>query len=109
MIAKFQLLACFAVACGQGSKEPSAAEHSERVLMSATTRDVLSPARVLQTTRKVTSKLISIKTGEGTLLTTPDHLFARFSGGWVPAGQLPSAHGLRATAASTSPLARRPG
>jgi hypothetical protein len=87
-VAKFQFLACFAVACGQGSSEPSAAGHSERCLMSASTRDVLSPARVLQTTHKVTSKLVSIETAEGTLLTTPDHLFARFSGGWVPAGQL---------------------
>lgn len=88
----FQLFTCFIAACTQDSpgaggpySVPSA---GDRVLMSATTQDPLRPARVLQTTRKVTNELVSIKTAEGTVVTTPDHLFARFEHGWTPAGRL---------------------
>lgn len=91
-IVTLQLFTCCIVGCTQSSPGTgdlhSSPAAGDRVLMSATTQDPLRPARVLQTTRKVTNELVSIKTAEGTVVTTPDHLFARFESGWTPAGKL---------------------
>lgn len=79
-----QLLAFSGVACGDARVEPGEA----RRVLSATAESRLLPARVLQTTRRVTNRLVSITTAEGTVVTTPEHLFARFGGDWTPASQL---------------------
>jgi len=48
----------------------------------------LRPYRVLQTTRRATRKLVTVTTREGVVVTTPDHLFARTDGDWIPASRL---------------------
>jgi hypothetical protein len=47
-----------------------------------------TPAIVSQTTRRVTTSLVSIRTDSETLVTTPDHPFATLGKGWTPAGRL---------------------
>jgi hypothetical protein len=42
----------------------------------------------LGTTRRSTTQLVEIRTKEGAVVTTPDHLFAKAGSGWTPAGEL---------------------
>jgi hypothetical protein len=45
-------------------------------------------SRVLQTTSRVATRLVTVRTELGTLVTTPDHLFAKVDAGWTPAADL---------------------
>lgn len=47
-----------------------------------------SPSRVLQTTRRATTQLVTLRTETSTLVTTPDHPFAKVDSGWTPAARL---------------------
>ena len=45
-------------------------------------------SRVLQTTRKTTTRLVALQTKKSTVVTTRDHPFARVDSGWAPAADL---------------------
>jgi len=46
------------------------------------------PARVTQTIRRVTTQLVTLRTSEATVITTPEHPFAKVGGGWTRAADL---------------------
>lgn len=52
------------------------------------TRDNESRARVVGTTRRLSSTLLTLHVSSGLLVTTPDHPFAKVGSGWTPAGAL---------------------
>lgn len=45
-------------------------------------------ATVIGTTRRLSTQLITLRTRDGELVTTPDHPFAKLGAGWTRAGQL---------------------
>jgi hypothetical protein len=45
-------------------------------------------SRVLQTPRRFTTRLVTLRTESSTLVTTPDHPFAKVGAGWTPAANL---------------------
>lgn len=47
-----------------------------------------SSQRVLDITRRFTTRLVTITTSDGTVVTTPEHPFAKRGSGWTPAIQL---------------------
>ena len=50
--------------------------------------DTRAPKQVLNTLRRSTKLLVEIRTQAGTVVTTPNHLFAKVGSGWTPAGKL---------------------
>lgn len=93
-------------ACGPSRVEPERSSGSKAGVgpgsfASSTAKEALRKSSVLGTTRKTTTKLVTIRTSEGTVVTTPEHPFARFEGEWTPASQLTIADRLVSHASST--------
>jgi hypothetical protein len=60
---------------------------SERAPLGASPIEA-TQSRVLQTTRRTTTRLVTVRTEKSTLVTTPDHPFAKVDSGWTPAADL---------------------
>jgi len=86
------LLVWLVAACGSGPSTTGnaalSAGGSSSLLVSSTTTEPLRASQVLQTVKKTTNQLVTIRTADDVIVTTPDHLFARFDGGWSPASRL---------------------
>ena len=54
----------------------------------ATASESVKPFKVLETTKRVATRLVILRSETGTIVTTPEHPFARRGGGWTPAAKL---------------------